>query len=365
MRKLFLVWILCLPALGQDCNQNGIPDPQDVAAGNSADCNTNGVPDECEYGTLLLYQDFDGAPLPVGVTESRGDLWHTTNQCRPVGGGGSGAYEYFGLDASCNFHAGTVLGNYQLNGVSLPADTTILLSYWSYYEGENGGEMSCDGEFSVDAAYMGVLAQAVLDDYCNEPSSNPEWRYRTVDLSAFAGQTVDLFWQFSSDDELFNTFFGWGIDDIRIWSFEDVSGNGVPDPCERVSLTYCSSNPNSTGSVAGLAALGSVDLSDQDLFLRTVFVPQNVFGYYLMSMVQDSTPLPAPSQGNLCLGLPIVRFDQNVLQSGAIGELRMRIDFQNLPQQTVFQPGETWNFQSWFRDGATSNTSRGVLVAFQ
>jgi hypothetical protein len=33
---------------GDDCNDNGIPDDQDIAAGTSADCSGNGVPDECE-----------------------------------------------------------------------------------------------------------------------------------------------------------------------------------------------------------------------------------------------------------------------------------------------------------------------------
>jgi hypothetical protein len=32
-----------------DCNANGIPDDQDIAAGTSADCNDNQMPDECEW----------------------------------------------------------------------------------------------------------------------------------------------------------------------------------------------------------------------------------------------------------------------------------------------------------------------------
>jgi hypothetical protein len=31
-----------------DCNSNGVPDDQDIAAGTSRDCNGNGIPDECE-----------------------------------------------------------------------------------------------------------------------------------------------------------------------------------------------------------------------------------------------------------------------------------------------------------------------------
>ena len=33
---------------GVDCNQNGTPDPEDIASGGSLDCTGNGVPDECE-----------------------------------------------------------------------------------------------------------------------------------------------------------------------------------------------------------------------------------------------------------------------------------------------------------------------------
>ena len=35
--------------ISEDCNDNGIPDDQDIAASTSTDCNLNGYPDECEY----------------------------------------------------------------------------------------------------------------------------------------------------------------------------------------------------------------------------------------------------------------------------------------------------------------------------
>jgi hypothetical protein len=43
-------------APGRDCNGNGVPDAEDIAAGSSEDCNRNGIPDECE-----------GEPLPFGA----------------------------------------------------------------------------------------------------------------------------------------------------------------------------------------------------------------------------------------------------------------------------------------------------------
>ena len=41
-------WIAHLGEAIADCNTNGVPDADDIAAGTSQDCNTNGTPDECE-----------------------------------------------------------------------------------------------------------------------------------------------------------------------------------------------------------------------------------------------------------------------------------------------------------------------------
>jgi hypothetical protein len=51
-------------AVGQcDCNNNGIPDAEDIAAGTSRDCNANGVPDECDI-SLGTSADCDGNGTP-------------------------------------------------------------------------------------------------------------------------------------------------------------------------------------------------------------------------------------------------------------------------------------------------------------
>ncbi len=47
-----------------DCNNNGIPDDQDIAGGGSDDCNANGVPDECE--AIIVYVDDDATGLNDG-----------------------------------------------------------------------------------------------------------------------------------------------------------------------------------------------------------------------------------------------------------------------------------------------------------
>jgi hypothetical protein len=54
------------PFPGPDCNGNGIPDVEDIAAGTSADCNANAIPDECDIagGTSadVLPPGGDGIP---------------------------------------------------------------------------------------------------------------------------------------------------------------------------------------------------------------------------------------------------------------------------------------------------------------
>ena len=91
-----------------------------------------------------------------------------------------------------------------------------------------------------------------------------------------------------------------------------------------------------------------------------------------MSTVQGSFPLPPPSQGNLCLNHPIVRLSHapgGILFSGPSGLMVFPMDLTALPQGVVFQPGENWNFQCWFRDfvgpNSTSNTSDGLSITWQ
>ncbi len=142
--------------------------------------------------------------------------------------------------------------------------------------------------------------------------------------------------------------------------------------CDRIGATYCVANPNSSGLPASIAAFGSVVIADNDVTLVTTDVAANQFGYFLMSMNQGFVPLFGGSSGNLCLNHPIVRLSHapgGVLNSGPKGVMLFPMDLTALPQNTVFMPGETWNFQLWFRDvvGAnfTSNTSDGLSITWQ
>ena len=55
-------------------------------------------------------------------------------------------------------------------------------------------------------------------------------------------------------------------------------------------------------------------------------------------------------------------------QVTATGTRSVPLDLSSLPQGTQLLPGETWNFQLWFRDmdpTPTSNTSDAIAVMFR
>ncbi|MCP3919012.1 MAG: hypothetical protein GY711_25995 [bacterium] len=124
----------------------------------------------------------------------------------------------------------------------------------------------------------------------------------------------------------------------------------------------CAPNANSTGSPALLSAVGTELIADNDVDITAVQLPANQFGYFLMSQTSASMPVSA---GVLCLGSPQFRFSGDILNSMAAGSVEYSPDMNDLPQGQVFQAGETWYFQMWYRDGAVSNFSESLCFTWQ
>ena len=107
-----------------------------------------------------------------------------------------------------------------------------------------------------------------------------------------------------------------------------------------------------------------------DFYLETSSLPKNQFGYYVTSATQGLISNPGGSQGDLCLGGTMGRFVQLVQNSGGQGVFGIQVDLTILPPplNKAVQPGETWNFTTWYRDknpDVTSNFSDAVSVTFQ
>ena len=135
---------------------------------------------------------------------------------------------------------------------------------------------------------------------------------------------------------------------------------------------YCMANPNSTGVPASISAHGSGDAATNQFFVTASDLPTFAFGFFIVSNTQGFSTNPGGSAGNLCLGGSIGRYQNMVQSSGAHGSISIQADLASIPQPlgpAITLPGDTWNFQTWFRDqsagGApTSNFSDATEVTY-
>ena len=143
-------------------------------------------------------------------------------------------------------------------------------------------------------------------------------------------------------------------------------GNGV--------TTFCApAQPNSAGLSARLQHTGGLDLATNDTVLHASGVPNAAFGYFVCSRVHQAPAGLPGSQGHLCLGPPIGRFNRpgEILSSGPSGAMQLTLDLTNLPQpsgSSAATTGESWHFQLWYRDAnpqVTSNLSEAIRLTFE
>ncbi len=131
---------------------------------------------------------------------------------------------------------------------------------------------------------------------------------------------------------------------------------------------YCTpALPNSTGAPASLGVVGSTAASDSFFTVYAEGVPAGQFGYFLASQT-PGTLNPPGSEGILCLSGNIGRFNAPAqLMQGPDGAIDIDLTAIPVTPTQAVQPGDTWNFQCWYRDnnpGPTSNFTDAVSVTF-
>ncbi len=163
-------------------------------------------------------------------------------------------------------------------------------------------------------------------------------------------------------------------DGMILWSKANVSGDHLraalvtaPTP-DAAGTQYCYGTPNSTDEYGHLMAFGSRNIAQaQQLFAGTL--PPNSSGFFLASTTQGLLPGAGGSQGTLCVAGSIGRF--GIYNSGSDGVATFNLLPPSIAQPTgtvAATSGESWNFQSWYRDVdggvATSNFTNAVTVTF-
>ncbi len=140
-----------------------------------------------------------------------------------------------------------------------------------------------------------------------------------------------------------------------------------------LSTNYCMANANSSGFPGSMSGTGSILAASNNATMIASNLPANQFGFFVCSRTQGFVPLAGgTSNGNICLGGVIGRLSlpNQIVNSGAGGQFSLALDLTALPEgnnNVAVMPGDTWNFQAWFRDpvGLGSNFTDGLEVTFQ
>lgn len=149
------------------------------------------------------------------------------------------------------------------------------------------------------------------------------------------------------------------IDSLTAYYFSQV-------PTAPIGTSECGpAVTNSSGRPGTLNAVGSATLADQSLRMVAQDLPVASIGMLIASRFPGFVMNPGGSNGNLCLGGAIGRYDDVLQFSGNDGFFSLSIDPLAVEQPNGTVPafaGETWRFQVWFRDNVPTPSSNFTNV---
>lgn len=142
----------------------------------------------------------------------------------------------------------------------------------------------------------------------------------------------------------------------------------VEEFCFCVSAACGNADPtagcaNATGSGARLGACGSTSTADDALVLRVRGTESFAFGMFFAGRTQTGPRFSG--NGLICIGDPVSLVRLPLRRSDATGSVTQSSGSFALG---TFTPGETWNFQYWYRDSGSCaagyNASNALSVTF-
>ncbi|OQK16702.1 hypothetical protein AU255_01995 [Methyloprofundus sedimenti] len=159
-------------------------------------------------------EDFEG---DISAWSATG-LWHLADDstCTSPAAGYSSATKAFAYtqDASCNYNSGSTnsgtLTSPVISGIS--ATSALTFDYFRQVESYSGG--------SYDKTEIEIITAAgstVVWSRDSRNASTAAWApSETIDLSSYAGQSIQVNFRFNSVDRVGNKFKGWFIDDVKV-----------------------------------------------------------------------------------------------------------------------------------------------------
>lgn len=155
-----------------------------------------------------------------------------------------------------------------------------------------------------------------------------------------------------------------GLPVVDMGAFENQAG--------AVGVSFCPNTSNSQNVAAELSGMGSDVAADNDVTLTASGLPPNQFGLLAVSRSSAVIPMAGGSQGTLCLGGAIGRYNGQVTSSGPAGTFDLALDLTSIPAPTgptAAVAGDTWVFQVWYRDVVlgfpVSNFTSALSIRFK
>ena len=148
-------------------------------------------------------------------------LWHITTRRGDEPGHSSSNSFYYGNDATGNFETpGPNAGSITSAPIKLPPHGLLDLRFNYVLQTENLQDLD---EATIDITTNGGLTYTQLASTA-VPGQLPQsdvWREAIFNLTAYAGQTIQLRFGFDTKDDIENQYEGWYVDDVSIWNDDD------------------------------------------------------------------------------------------------------------------------------------------------
>jgi subtilisin family serine protease len=154
--------------------------------------------------------------LPNGWTAD--GFWVVTDECSVGQSCDGGSFAYFGKEANCNYRNQGEKSTGSLKSIltlpDVPPAGSLSLSYCYNLQTEN--------KPGLDTARVYIDGVQV-----HQASESPNaWTTAEFDVTAYAGQTVELRFTFDTKDGYYNNFRGWQVDGIQFGVTDVVCRGG-------------------------------------------------------------------------------------------------------------------------------------------
>ncbi|MFN0006993.1 MAG: hypothetical protein ACKVXR_03720 [Planctomycetota bacterium] len=304
--------------------------------------------------TVLFEDDFEqGASKWTTMP-----YWHVTSEsgpCHDAPFPSSSHCMWFGTPSSCSFEGSST--DFQSLRIAVPITLPVggggtFLDFWSRTRTET--DLTWDTRTVQVSADGGTNWTTVFQmDVSIEP-----WTLHTVDLSDYAGQTIDLQFVFWAGDGLANGFLGWLIDDVKIRTVFELyrrscfgDGTAAACPCGNSSAVGEKAGClNSLGLGGKLRGSGVASIAHDTLKLAGWDMPNTTVFYYQGESLWNGGMGFAFGDGLSCVAGPIRRLGTTT-NSGGESSYPLPGGPSVSVRGQISAPGARW-YQARYRNNA-------------